>query len=311
MVNGATSWSSAVVTTPAPHPYSDVIYGTWRLLDDPEGAEPASLASRLALCADLGITTVDTAEIYGGYRVEQHIGAALQHSPGLRDRLQIITKCGIYAPAPGQPERRVAYYDATARRIVQSVEQSLRLLGTDRIDLLLVHRPDWLTSAADTAAGLEQVLRDGKVLQVGVSNYSVEQYLTLQALMSHKLVTNQIELSMFHSDPVVDGTIARFDGLRVRPMAWSPLAGGRLFRTEDDAARRVQSACRDLAPTYGEASSEALALAWILALPGRPHVVLGTNKLDRIRRAAAAPALHLAREDWFLLTEAARGEKIP
>ena len=301
----------AGVTTPEPHPYSDIVYGTWRLLDDPSSAEPEPLASRLELCADLGISTLDTAEIYGGYRVEQHIGAALRCRPGLRDRLQIITKCGIYAPAPGQPERRVAYYDATASRIVQSVERSLRLLGTDRIDLLLVHRPDWLTPAADTAAGLDHVLRDGKVLQVGVSNYSVEQYLTLQALVSKKLVTNQIELSMFHADPVVDGTLARFDGLRVRPMAWSPLGGGRLFRSDDDAARRVQAVCRELAPRYGEASSEAIAIAWILALPSRPHVVLGTNKVDRIQRAAAAPALRLEREDWFLLTEAARGQKIP
>jgi predicted oxidoreductase len=299
------------VTTLEPHPYSDLVYGTWRLLDDPPSAEPEPLASRLELCADLGITTLDTAEIYGGYRVEQHLGAALHGRPGLRDRLQIITKCGIYAPAPGQPERRVAYYDATASRIVQSVERSLRLLGTDRIDLLLVHRPDWLTSASDTAAGLDHVLRDGKVLQVGVSNYSVEQYVTLQALVSQKLVTNQIELSMFHADPVVDGTLTRFEGLRVRPMAWSPLGGGRLFRSDDDAARRVQAVCRELAPRYGEASWEAIAIAWILALPGRPHVVLGTNKIDRIRRAAAAPALRLEREDWFLLTEAARGQKIP
>jgi predicted oxidoreductase len=299
------------VTTREPHPYSDIVYGTWRLLDDPPGAEPEPLASRLALCADVGITTVDTAEIYGGYRVEQHLGAALQCTPGLRDRLQIVTKCGIYVPAPGQPERRVAHYDATASRIVQSVERSLRLLGTDRIDLLLVHRPDWLTPAADTAAGLERVLRDGKVLQVGVSNYAVEQFVTLQALMSKRLVTNQIELSMFHADPVVDGTLARFDGLHVRPMAWSPLGGGRLFRSDDDAARRVQAVCSELAPRYGGASWEAIAIAWILALPGRPHVVLGTNKIDRIRAAAAAAALRLEREDWFLLTEAARGEKIP
>lgn len=297
--------------TQKPLPFSDIVYGTWRLLHDPQGAEPELLASRLALAADLGMTTVDTAEIYGMYRVEEHIGAALRRAPGLRDRLEIVTKCGIYIPAAGQPERRVAHYNATADRIVLSVERSLRLLGTDRIDLLLVHRPDWLTPAAETARGLERVLRDGKVRHVGVSNYTMDQYLALQSLMSDKLVTNQIELSLFHLDAVIDGTLARFDASNVRAMAWSPLGGGRLFRDDDEVARRVQATCNELAPKYGGAPWEAIALAWILALPGRPYVVIGTNQLDRMRRAAVAGSIRLDREDWYLLTEAARGQKIP
>src|ERR1700690_457177 len=217
--------------------FSRLVYGTWRLFDDPAAAAPEPLAARLEACAELGLTTIDTAEVYGKYEVEDRIGAALRRTPGLRDNLQIVTKCGIYVPAQRHPERTVAYYDASAARIVKSAEKSLRLLGTDHLDLLLIHRPDWLAPADETAAGLERLLRDGKILSAGVSNYTVGQFETLQSRMSLPLVTNQIELSLFRMDPITDGTLLQCERLRVHPMAWSPLGGARLFRDDHEAAR--------------------------------------------------------------------------
>ncbi len=300
-----------LTSAPSPASFSRLVYGTWRLLDDAAGAAPEPLAARLEACADLGLTTIDTAEVYGKYEVEAHLGAALRRNQGLRARLRIVTKCGIYAPTARHPERTVAYYDATAARIVKSAEKSLRLLGTDHLDLFLIHRPDWLTPADETAAGLERLLQEGKILRVGVSNYTVAQFETLQSRLSVPLVTNQIELSLFRMDPMTDGTLQQCERLRIRPMAWSPLGGGRLFRGDDEAAARIRAACRDIAPRYDHAPPEALALAWILALPSQPMAVIGTNKVERIRAAARAASVRLDRADWYRLWEAAQGRRIP
>ena len=150
--------------------FSRMVYGTWRLLDT--NPTPQEINRRLQACVDLGITTIDTAEIYGLYEVEQQLGAALALSPGLRDQLELVTKAGIYVPCAAHPDRRTAHYDATGPRLIKSLEKSLRLLGTDHVELLLVHRPDWLTRADDTAAGLNELLRSGKIGSAGASNYS-------------------------------------------------------------------------------------------------------------------------------------------
>lgn len=289
---------------------SRLVYGTWRLLDDAEGAAPGPLVRRLQLCVERGITTVDTAEVYGAYEVEERLGAALRLDKGLRSKLEIVTKCGIYVPVPRHPERKVAQYNATADRIVKSAEKSLRLLGTDYLDVLLIHRPDWLTPAAETAAGFQRLLDSGKVRSVGVSNYDIAQFDALQSCLRQPLVTNQIELSLFHTTPLTDGTLSHCERRGVKPMAWSPLGGGRLFRDGNETGARVRAACAELAPRYDNATPDALAIAWILALPSQPLVVLGTNKIDRIESSFAATSIELAREDWFRLREAACG-RIP
>jgi predicted oxidoreductase len=266
---------------------------------------------RLHACVELGITTIDTAEIYGGYEVEKALGEALALSPGLRDTLEIVTKAGIYVPNAYHPERRTAHYNATGPRLVKSLEKSLRWLGTDHVDLFLVHRPDWLTRADDTAAGLNALVRDGKIRTAGVSNYTASQYDLLDALMEQPLATNQIEFHLLHMDPILDGTLHQCEKRGVLPMAWSPLAGGRLFDASNPAAQRLAAAAASMAPRYGGATLEQLAYAWILAHPSRPVVVIGTNKLERIASAAQADAIVLEREDWYALWEAAQGCQIP
>jgi predicted oxidoreductase len=288
---------------------SRIIYGTWRVLDTKPTAQ--EINRRLHACVEQGITTFDTAEIYGGYEVEKALGEALALSPGLRDTLEIVTKAGIYVPNAYHPERRTAHYNATGPRLVKSLEKSLRWLGTDHVDLFLVHRPDWLTRADDTAAGLNALVRDGKIRTAGVSNYTASQYDLLDALMDQPLATNQIEFHLLHMDPILDGTLHQCEKRGVLPMAWSPLAGGRLFDASNPAAQRLAAAAASMAPRYGGATLEQLAYAWILAHPSRPVVVIGTNKLERIASAAQADAIVLEREDWYALWEAAQGCQIP
>ena len=201
-----------------------MVYGTWRLLDTKP--TPQEINRRLRACLDLGITTIDTAEIYGLYEVEQLLGAALALSPGLRNKFEFVTKAGIYVPCSFHPERRTAHYNATGPRLLKSIDKSLHLLGTDHVELFLVHRPDWLTRADDAAAGLNELLRSGKIRAAGVSNYSTSQLDLLNSHMERPLVTNQIEFSLLHPEPINDGTLHQCEKLGVLPMAWSPLAGG-------------------------------------------------------------------------------------
>lgn len=297
----------------APHgpEFSRLVFGTWRVLDDKESASPSQLLERLKLCVDLGITTIDTAEIYGLYRVEEAIGAALKLDAGLRAKLEIVTKSGIYVPCEFHPDRKTAHYNATAARIIKSAEKSLRLMGVGHIDLLLVHRPDWLTSADETAEALNKLLKEGKIRSAGVSNYNVNQFDLLNSRMDQPLVTNQIEFSLLCMDPIFDGTLDQCQKYRVRPMAWSPLGGGRLFNLELDSAKRLHKKMAELSPKYDNATIEQFAHAWVLAHPSQPVSVIGTTRLDRIAATAKAVTIKLEREDWYALWEAAQGKQIP
>ncbi len=288
---------------------SRMVYGTWRLLDTKP--TPQEINRRLQACLDLGITTIDTAEIYGLYEVEQLLGSALALSPGLRNKFEFVTKAGIYVPCSFHPERRTAHYNATGPRLLKSLEKSLRLLGTDHVELLLVHRPDWLTRADDTAAGLNELLRTGKIRAAGVSNYSASQFDLLNSRMEQPLVTNQIEFSLLHPEPINDGTLHQCEKLGVLPMAWSLLAGGQIFDPSNPAAPRLAAAAKNMSSRYDGATLEQLAYAWILAHPSRPLPIIGTNKLERLHSAAQADAIVLEREDWYALWEAAQGRRIP
>lgn len=292
--------------------FSRLVYGTWRFLDDPASSTPEAVMERFKKCLDLGITTIDTAEIYGLYKIEELIGAALKTDPGIRSKLEIVTKSGIYVPCEFHPDRKVAHYNVTAKRIIKSTEKSLRLMGIDHIDLLLVHRPDWLTSADETAAGLNQLLKEGKIRSAGVSNYNVHQFELLNSRMDQPLVTNQIEFSLLQMNPIYDGTADQCQRHRILPMAWSPMGGGRLMDpSKNEAAARIHKKAAELSAKYDGASVDQLAYAWLLAHPSKPLPVIGTNKIARIEQTAKAAAIQLDREDWYGLWEAAQGNQIP
>ncbi|MDB6006108.1 MAG: ydhF [Prosthecobacter sp.] len=293
--------------------FSRLVYGTWRILDEADKANctPQALLSRFKACADMGITTLDTAEIYGVYKVEEAIGGALKLDPAFRRKIEIVTKCGIYIPCEFHPDRKVAHYNVTAARIIKSTEKSLRFMGIDEIDLLLVHRPDWLTSADETAEGLNKLLKDGKIRSAGVSNYNVHQFELLSSRMDQPLVTNQVEFSLLHMDPIYDGTADQCQRHRILPMAWSPLAKGALMEKTDPAAVRLHTKATELSAKYGGATLDQLAYAWIMAHPSCPLPIIGTNKLERIQALVKAADIKLEREDWYGLWEAAKGQGVP
>lgn len=291
--------------------FSQVVFGTWRVLDDPSTQTPDGLLHRLNTCLEAGITTIDTAEIYGGYRVEEALGEAFRLDPSLRSKLQIVSKCGIYVPSEFHPKRRTAFYNATAEQIVKSAEKSLRFLGTDHLDLFLIHRPDWLTSIDETAEGLNQLIRAGKIRSAGVSNYSVSQFNALNSRMQQPLATNQVEFNLLHMSPIYDGVFDHAQQHRYRPMAWSPLARAQIMDTSHAASARIHSLCEELSPKYQDATVDQLAIAWIVSHPSNPLPVIGTHRPHRIRAAAQAANIRLEREDWYALWNAAVGHAIP
>ncbi len=284
---------------------SRLVYGMWRLGDDPE-TSPAHVQAKIEACLAQGITTMDQADIYGGYTAENLLGAALKAAPGLRDRIEIVTKCDIVAPVGRHSAARVKYYDTSAAHITASVEASLREMATDRIDLLLIHRPDPLMDQIETGRALDALVADGKVRAVGVSNFRPWDFSLLQSAMTTPLVTNQIELSLNRRDPFTNGDLAFLQERRIAPMAWSPLAGGHL-RAEGDGGLSTRM------DEIGKAAGTdwtAVAVAWLLHHPAGIIPVLGTNTLSRIAAISDALRVPMDRQTWFELLTLAQGHEV-
>ena len=288
---------------------SRLVLGLWRLAS--WGLGDGELLDLIHGCLDLGITTFDHADIYGDYGCEEPFGSALALAPALRQRMQLVTKCGIKLVSEKQPEHALKHYDTSQGHILASVENSLRMLRTDYLDLLLIHRPDPLMDADQVAEAFAALRQSGKVLFFGVSNFTPSQFDLLASRLDFPLVTNQIELSVMNMQALHDGTVDQCARLGISPMAWSPLAGGRLFGDDSEQALRLRAALSAVGEALGGAAMDQVALAWILRHPARIAPVLGTGKLERIRSAAQAESLALSREQWFAIWTASAGEPVP
>jgi predicted oxidoreductase len=288
--------------------FSRLVFGAWRLHDQPD-ASPATVLRLIEQCLDVGITTFDHADIYGNYRCEALFGQALALAPGLKHRLQLVSKCDIMLVSHAHPQRRTKHYDTRPEHIRASVEQSLRHLGTDCLDLLLIHRPDPLMDAGATGACLDALIDAGLLRAAGVSNFMPWDLELLQAHMRHRLVTNQIEISLLDTSALDNGLLAQAQRLGMPPMAWSPLGGGRLVRGQGTAAQRLRPRLEHLAAEQG-VDLAAIAHAWLLQHPARILPVVGTHRPERIARLADAFKVSLSRETWFELLELARGHEV-
>lgn len=288
---------------------SRLALGLWRLAD--WGLSDAGLLALINASLILGITTFDHADIYGDYTCEQIFGRALALTPSLRDEMQIVTKCGIKLISKNRPTHTIKHYDTGRTHIVASVENSLKMLHTDRIDLLLIHRPDPLMDADEIAEAFTTLKQAGKVLHFGVSNFAPWQFELLASRLNVPLVTNQIELSVLNMEVLHDGTVDQCQQQAISPMAWSPLGGGRLFHDDGERTIRVREALVAVGDALDGASPDQVALAWILKHPARIVPVLGTGKIERIRQAAQAETLDLSREQWFAIWSASAGEAVP
>jgi predicted oxidoreductase len=284
---------------------SRVVAGMWRM-----GEWGMSVEQRVALierCLEMGVTSFDHADIYGGYGVEGLFGEALRAQPALRERMELVSKCGIKLLSTKRPQHTIQHYDTSAAHIIGSAEESLRQLNTDRLDLLLIHRPDPLMDFDDIAEAFSRLRKTGKVLHFGVSNFSRHQFESLNRRI--ELATNQVEFSPLHTAPMFDETFDGLQDLRVAPMVWSPLAGGRLFTATEANAENLRLVIKEVADRMNVPFA-SVVFAWIMQLPSRPIPLTGTGRVEAIAVAVTGVGITLAREDWFRILRAARGHEV-
>lgn len=285
---------------------SRIVYGMWRINDG--DSTPSSVSKKIRACIEQGITTIDQADIYADYTAENILGSALIFDKTLRERIEIITKCDIIAPVNRYADKRVKYYDTSAKHINRSVDLSLSAMGLDYIDLLLIHRPDPFMDQHETGAALDALITSGKVKAVGVSNFKPHDYDLLQSAMKNPLVTNQIEISVKANQSFTNGDIAYLQRHNIPPMAWSPLGGGELFN--DKNASKLYKLLLALSKRYNT-DVAAAAIAWLLAHPAKIIPIMGTNNMDRIKTISTACNIEIDRETWFEIYEKANGVEVP
>lgn len=283
--------------------------GVWRTAE--WNMSRAELLHYLSTCLDLGITTFDHADLYGDYTCERLFGEALAEARSLRTQMQLITKCGIKLLSNNRPDHRIKHYDTSRDHILSSVENSLRQLRTDYLDALLLHRPDPLMDADEVATAFTDLKQSGKVLHFGVSNFTPSQFSLLASRLDFPLVTHQIEISVQHLAPFLDGTLDQCQQLRIAPMAWSPLGGGGIFKQTDPQSVRLRQALAAVGEELGGAAIDQVALSWLLTHPANIVPVLGSGNLDRIKSAIEAATLQLSRQQWFTIWAASTGEDVP
>ncbi|KGE70792.1 aldo/keto reductase [Spirochaeta lutea] len=302
--------------------------GDWT--DAPLSARAVDQAREVVEAAlQAGFTLFDHADIYTRGKAEETFGELLKQQPGLRQSMVIQSKCGIRfadTPEPGAPGR----YDFSYDYIIQAVNASLRRLGTDYLDILLLHRPDPLCEPEEVARAIEQLHSQGKVLHFGVSNHNWAQIQLLESTLTRPLVVNQIEMSLAHYGFVeagvslnqfsprypqgLEGTLEYCRRRGIQLQAWSPLAQGYLTGRPLDDQHAHLAQVAELVGRYAQqhgVAEEAIALAWLLRHPGAIVPIIGTTNIARINACAQADQVRLSREEWYHLYTAARGAVMP
>ncbi len=299
---------SKVSMAPDGPEFSEVVQGYWRM-EDWQRTDQESLTF-LKQHLELGVTTVDHAHVYGNQiSCEELFGRAIALEPAIREQIEIVSKCGIELCADDLV--RVNHYNSSPQSIVNSVETSLKRLGTDRLDVLLIHRPDWLMNVDEVARVFESLLNDGKVLHFGVSNFTPSQFSLLQSRLSAPLVTNQVEINPINFNVIDDGTLDQLQQYGIRPMAWSCLAGGRLFSPSTEAELRLHTTLTTLMEELGAQSIEQVVYAWVRKLPSAPIPLIGSGTMSRIRAVTDSMSLELEPEQWYRVWEASMGHSVP
>lgn len=279
---------------------SDIVVGTmrWGLWD--AKFTTADYNRMIEKSLELGFTTFDHADIYGDHTTEAEFGAVLKSDPTLREHMEIVTKCGILRVCDQKPQHYIKAYDSSKSHILTSVEDSLRNLGTDYIDVLLLHRPDFLMDPDEVAQAFELLYESGKVRSFGVSNFSTSQ---VDLLSRHVPVSaHQLEVSVKALSAFSDGTLDQCTAEGIVPMAWSPLGGGEL---PDALVAELKKWAQEFGTT-----PQVVALAWLMQHPSGILPVIGTTKEEHLIKCKEALTLTLDRQQWYSIYQASTGTRI-
>ena len=285
---------------------SPAVYGFWRW-EDTSASGAATMEKIVNLCLELGINTFDHADVYGGYECEELFGNIMNQRSFKREDIVLFTKCGVNIPHPNRPDIRIKHYDTSAAHILKSVENSLKKLKTDYIDIFLLDQLDPLSDLEETALALERLRTSGKIKNIGVANFSVFQHQLLTSYLRVPIVTNHIELSILNTTALDNGQIDYIKQRYMRPLAAAPLAGGRIENGTDELAVRVHYKLQEVGKKYG-ANVESVAVAWLIKLGALP--LIGTTNEQRIRNIVNAFSFDLDRQDWYEIYAASKGETL-
>jgi len=258
-------------------------------------------------CIANGITSFDHADIYGDYTTEAEFGEVIKTSPSLREQVQLITKCGIQLTSHPRQDHLIKSYNTSRDHIIASVEYSLRAFHTDRIDVLLIHRPDPLMNPIEVAEAVDHLKRQGKILQFGVSNFLPHHTDLLRKYI--QVDYNQMEVSILHHYPFTNGLLEHCLLHNIVPMAWAPLGGGIMNDDSHPRYRSIIATATALAEKYTTGINQVL-IAYLLKHPSGIIPVLGTTKIERLVQAREAMDILLSGEDWFRLYTASTGEEV-
>ena len=283
---------------------SPAIYGFWRWSTEVDNTT-ATMEKIVNLCLELGVNTFDHADVYGSWKSEEVFGKVLAQKSFKREDIVLFTKCGLNIPNPGNPDIRIKHYNTSKEHIVLSVENSLRKLKTDYIDIFLLDHLDPISNLEETALQLDQLRSSGKIKNIGVANFTVFQHQLLASYLRTPIVTNHIELNLLNTAALDNGQLDYIKQKYMRPLVSAPLAGGRIETGTDKLAIRVHQKLEDIGKKYG-ANVESTAVAWLIKLGALP--IIGTTNEQRIRNIVNAFAIDLDRQDWYELYAASRGE---
>jgi predicted oxidoreductase len=283
---------------------SPAVYGFYRWDTELENA-PASMERIVALCLELGINTFDHADIYGSSQCEELFGALLSKKSFKREDIVLFTKCGLKVPQAGNASIRVKHYDTSAAHIQHSVENSLRKLQTDYIDIFLLDHLDHVSNLEETAIALEKLMKSGKIRNIGVANFSVFQHQLLASYLHTPIVTHHLELNLLNTAALDNGQIDYIKQRYMRPLVSAPVASGRIATGTDEQAVRVRKKLQEMAAKYS-VDIESVAVAWLIKLGALP--LIGTREEQRIRNIANAFNIQLDHQDWYELYTASRGD---
>ena len=280
---------------------SPAIYGFYRW--DDEVNTPGIMEKTINLCLELGINTFDHADSYGAYQCEELFGEVISKKSFKREDIVLFTKCGLRVPHSSQPDVRTKHYNTSSQHIQKSVENSLKKLRTDYIDIFLLDHLDPISNLEETAYTLEKLKESGKIKNIGVANFSVFQHQLLAAYLKSRIVTNHIELSLLNTSALDNGQLDYIKQRYMRPLASAPLAEGRIANGIDDDAVRVRQKLTEISEKYA-VDIESLAVAWLVKLGALP--LIGTTNEQRIRNIAASFNIELDNQDWYELYNATK-----
>jgi predicted oxidoreductase len=285
---------------------SRIVQGLWRLMS--WKMSDAEIVNFVYECIKLGVTSFDTAEIYGNYEAEEVFGRALKLDPSLRSMIQIITKTGINMKSVKR-DYRIGHYDTSYDKIVASCKKSIELMNCEYLDVFLIHREDPLIDHQEVTRALNDLKTMGLIKSYGASNFDPFKFEALQYFTNNQLVTNQIEVSPLCFEHYNSGMMDVLQKHRVHPMIWSPLAGGTIFTSDDPKVINLRNVLTDIAARHNE-DLDTIVYAWLLKHPTKGLPISGSGKIERLKHAVRALDVELSLQEWYEIYTASKEQEL-